>query len=159
MPRAWVPVALDLVLSLGRLDRLPLHIGALHKPPSGGNVPAPLGGCPRLGLAGLLPIRRAPHLDRSRGPRHRLGRYLEVVIAKLPGAVGVMRLEIRNSKARGRAVNLVEKRIRLTAIHFLHRVTVRPVSTSGPTDGATAAASATTAFSGKLDGGIVSRVR
>jgi hypothetical protein len=27
MPRAWVPVALDLVLSLGRLDRLPLHIG------------------------------------------------------------------------------------------------------------------------------------
>src|SRR6516165_10591613 len=27
MPRAWVPVALDLVLSLGRLDSLPLHIG------------------------------------------------------------------------------------------------------------------------------------
>jgi hypothetical protein len=27
MPRAWVPVALDLVLSLGRFDSLPLHIG------------------------------------------------------------------------------------------------------------------------------------
>jgi hypothetical protein len=46
------------------------------------------------------------------------GRYLEEAIAEFPGkAGGVIRLEVRNSKARRRTVNLVEKRNRLAAIH------------------------------------------
>jgi integrase len=44
------------------------------------------------------------------------GRYLEEAIAEFPGkAGGVIRLEVRNSKARRRSVNLVEKRNRLAA--------------------------------------------
>jgi hypothetical protein len=46
------------------------------------------------------------------------GRHIEEVIAELLGHAGVViRLEVRNSKARHRAVNLVEKRNRLAAIH------------------------------------------
>jgi integrase len=46
------------------------------------------------------------------------GRYLEEALVELPGqASGVVRLEVRNSKACRRTVNLVEKRNRLTAIH------------------------------------------
>jgi hypothetical protein len=45
------------------------------------------------------------------------GRYLDEAIAELPEqAGGVIRLEVRNSKARRRTVNLVGKRNRLTAI-------------------------------------------
>jgi integrase len=44
------------------------------------------------------------------------GRYLQEAIAEFPGkAGGVIRLEVRNSKARRRTVNLVEKRNRLAA--------------------------------------------
>lgn len=46
------------------------------------------------------------------------GRYLDEAVAELPGqAGGLIRLDVRNSKARRRTVNLVEKRNRLTAIH------------------------------------------
>jgi hypothetical protein len=84
------------------------------------------------------------------------GRYLEEAIAEFPGkAGGVIRLEVRNSKARRRAVNLVEKRNRLAAIHSFVEYTSAdpcPVSTSDPTDGTTTTASVTTAFSGSGPG-------
>ncbi len=46
------------------------------------------------------------------------GRYLKEALVELPGQTsGVTRLELQSSQARRRAVNLLEKRHRLTAIH------------------------------------------
>jgi integrase len=64
------------------------------------------------------------------------GRYLDEAVAELSGqADGLIRLKVRNSKARCRTVNLGEKRNRLAAIHsfveytsadYLSRLHLRP---------------------------------
>ena len=66
----------------------------------------------RFEAGGLLTLVEVADLDTF------CGRYLEEAIAELPNhASGLIRLEIKNSKARRRTVNLVEKRNRLAAIH------------------------------------------